>query len=425
MMAKIIWFFHHDATRMFEEEGGRHYWFSEKLQERGYETIIFCSSINHHSGEERAINGAYEIDEVNGIRFVFVKTTAYEGNGLSRIKNWVSFYIGLFNCYKEIIEKYEKPDIILASSAPPLPFIAGIQIARKLNIPCIGEVRDLWPEAIFTVGKSKENSILGKILHAGEYWMYRNADAVIFTKEGDTDHLREQGWLVEQGGKIDISKCYYINNGIDYQKYLEQIETRTMEDSDLEDGKFHVVYTGTVRIINNVRNIVEAAIELKDDPEIEFLIYGDGMERDELEELARRENLSNIKFKGLVNKQYIPYILSKSSVNLLNYAQDLYNWKRGNSSNKMFEYLASGKPVISSVKMGYDILEKYGCGFSLEECTPQCLSKMIVKVKNMPKDEYEEMGIRAREASKQFDFEILTDKLEAVIKTVEGLQNEG
>lgn len=423
-MAKRVWFFHHDATRMFEEEGGRHYWFSEKLQKRGYETIIFCSSINHHSGEERKMDGYYEIDEVNGIRFVFVKTTAYEGNGLSRIKNWFSFYLGLFKSYKAIITTCGEPDVILASSAPPLPFIAGIQIAKKLNIPCIGEVRDLWPEAIFTVGKTSENSMLGKLLHAGEYWMYRNADAVVFTKEGDTDHLREQGWLTEQGGKVDISKCHYINNGIDFGKYLEQIETKTLEDPDLEDGKFHVVYTGTLRLINNVRNIVEAAIVLKDNPDVEFLIYGEGVERAELEELARKENLTNIKFKGMVNKQYIPYILSKSSVNLLNYAQNLYNWKRGNSSNKMFEYLASGRPIISSVKMGYDIIERYGCGYSLEECTPECLAEMILKVKNMSQSEYEQMGIRAREASKQFDFEILTDKLEMVINTVEESHNE-
>ncbi len=418
MMAKRIWFFHHDATRMFEEEGGRHYWFSEKLQSRGYETAIFCSSINHHNGEAREFDGRYEIDEVNGIKFVFIKTTEYKGNGLSRIQNWISFYLGIAASYKEIIKELGMPGAILASSAPPLCYIAGIMIARKLRIPCIGEVRDLWPEAIFTVGKTTENSLLGKLLHAGEYWMYRNVDAVVFTKEGDVDHLKEMKWLTEQGGKIDRSKCYYINNGIDYEKYIAQAQMDTVSDPDLEDGKFHVVYTGTIRLINNVRTVVEAAILLKNQPEIEFLIYGEGMERPELEELARKENLTNIKFKGMVNKKYIPYILSKSSVNLLNYAQNLYNWKRGNSSNKLFEYMASGKPIISSVKMGYDLLERYQCGFSLEECTPQALADMILRVKDMPVEEYQNMGVNAKEASKEFDFEILTDKLEYVIDHV-------
>ncbi len=77
---------------------------------------------------------------------------------------------------------------------------------------------------------------------------------------------------------------------------------------------------------------------------------------------VENENLDNVKMKGFVNKKYIPYILSKSSVNILNYSQTQYNWSRGNSSNKLFEYMASGKPMISTVKMGYSIIEKYKCG---------------------------------------------------------------
>ncbi|MDO7204761.1 hypothetical protein Q5M85_12030 [Paraclostridium bifermentans] len=47
--------------------------------------------------------------------------------------------------------------------------LAGIQVAKKLKVPCICEIRDLWPEAIFAFNKSKENSILGKALIAGEH----------------------------------------------------------------------------------------------------------------------------------------------------------------------------------------------------------------------------------------------------------------
>ena len=258
----------------------------------------------------------------------------------------------------------------------------------------------------------------------GEYWIYRNADALIFTKEGDTDYLREQRWLTEQGGRIDFKKCYYINNGIDYKRYLAQIEEDVLSDDDLESDNFHVVYTGTLRKVNNIENIIDAAYILRQHEDIDFLIFGEGVLRQDLEKAVRDKGLSNVKFKGYVNRQYIPYILSRSSVNLLNYAQDLYNWKRGNSSNKMFEYLASGKPIISTVKMGYDILERYQCGVTLEECTAECLAKGILYVKELPEEQYMQMGIRAREAAKEFDFEKLTDRLEKVIRFAGGEQDE-
>jgi glycosyltransferase involved in cell wall biosynthesis len=72
-------------------------------------------------------------------------------------------------------------------------------------------------------------------------------------------------------------------------------------------------------INNNVGNILDAAALLEDDNDIQFLIYGDGSEKEVLEKRIVDEGLSNVKMKGFINKQFIPYILSKSSVgNLIN-----------------------------------------------------------------------------------------------------------
>ena len=81
-----------------------------------------------------------------------------------------------------------------------------------------------------------------------------------------------------------------------------------------------------------------------------FLIFGDGAELPKLRERVKREHIDNVKLKGFVDRRYIPFILGRSSVNILNYSQSQYNWSRGNSSNKLFEYMASGKPVISTVR---------------------------------------------------------------------------
>ena len=149
------------------------------------------------------------------IPFVFVKTVRYSGNGLQRIKNMLVFAWNLTAIAKEYSMIYGKPDLILASSVHPLTLVAGLKIAKRFRIPCICEIRDLWPEAIFAFNKVEEKSILGKILTAGEHWIYKQADALIFTKEGDTDYIKEKKWDTEQGGDIDLSKAFYINSGVD------------------------------------------------------------------------------------------------------------------------------------------------------------------------------------------------------------------
>lgn len=414
----------HYATNMFFEKGGRHYWFAENLKIKGYEPTIFCANTKHDSGYAVPIpSGKYIRMTVETIPFVFVKTNNYTGNGIQRIKNMMNFSWNLYLMAKKYSVDFGKPDLIIASSVHPLTLVAGIKVARELSVPCICEIRDLWPEAIFAFNKIKEKSVLGKILTLGEQWIYKQSDALIFTKEGDMDYIKEKKWDLAQGGDIDLNKAFYINNGLDCEAYNKAIKMNIIEDPDLNKDKFNVVYVGAIRPVNNVGNIIDAAAIMKNKSDILFLIYGDGNQKKMLDERIKNEGLTNVKMKGYVNKQFVPYILSRSSVNILNYSPTQYNWARGNSSNKLFEYMASGKPVISTVKMGYSIIEKYKCGLELEHGTAEELADAILEIKGLPRQEYRQLGQNARNAAKEFDFKVHTDKLIEVIKYASGGDN--
>lgn len=415
----------HYATQMMKDLAGRHYWFAKKLQEQ-YEmdVTVFCASTFLKDSGQIDTNGKVYLQVSAGeVPFVVVKTPLGTGNGVRRVINMASFAWNLFPACRQYAKTNGKPDLIIASSVHPLTMIAGILIAKKLGIPCICEIRDLWPEAIFAFGKSKEQSLVGKMLIAGEHWIYRNADQLIFTKEGDTDYLKEKGWTTAQGGDIDLHKCHYINNGIDLQSHEERISTEVLEDADLQDEtKFNVVYAGIIRPTNQIDTIVDCAKILSDDPnykDVRFLVYGDGSELNRLKKRVEDEKIPNVTFKGFVERRFIPYVLSKSSVNLLNYTQNGYNWSRGNSSNKLFEYMASGKPVISTVKMGYSIIDKYECGVELEACTPAALADGVRMFHDMEQSTYERYCRNAQAGARDFDFGVLTEKLVQVIEKVE------
>jgi glycosyltransferase involved in cell wall biosynthesis len=419
-----LWIFHQYATLPKLNGLIRPYRFAGHLRENGVATTIFAASYQHYSGENLIEdNSAYLAKAAGKVPFIFIKTPSSEAGSVARIKNMFAFYQGLMKLSKGYADKYGKPDLILASSPQPLAMIAGIKIAKRYCIPCICEVRDLWPEAIFHASRIKENSLIGKILTAGEHWIYRHADALIFTKEGDTDYLKERKWTTAQGGYISLDKCFYINNGVELSSYYEEQNANRLDDADLNDGKFHVVYVGAIRKINNVGNILDVASILRDNHDISFLIYGDGNEAEVMCKRIFEEGLTNVKMKGFVERKYIPYILSRSSVNLLNYSHTEYNWSRGNSSNKLFEYMASGRPVISTVKMGYSIIEKYDCGIELDEHTPDALATAIMHIKDMPAEQYATLCQNAREGAKDFDYKNLSNNLLDVINQT--LSTEG
>ena len=418
-----IWLMNHYASSMFFDKAGRHYWFAKELKKRGYDVTVFCANTLLNSDESIDTEGKkYCVKTTDDIPFVFVKTIPSQGNGVARVRNWYLFYRNLFPATKEYSVTNGKPDVILASSVHPLTLVAGIRIAKKMKVPCICEVRDLWPEAIFQFGSTREKSLLGKILIAGEHWIYRKANALIFTKEGDTDYLKERKWTTAQGGDIDLAKCHYINNGVDIADYEQRIRTQQLDDPDLlDESKFNVTYAGTIRPVNNVGNLLDTASIIKTKKgyeDVQFLIYGSGVQLEDLKKRVESEHLDNVKMKGQVERKYIPFILSRSDVNMLNYAQNQYNWTRGNSSNKLFEYMASGKPIISTVHMGYSIIKRYNCGVELSEDTPDALAEEIMRFHDKSKEERGTIGHNASEGAKNFDFNVLTEKLVKVIKSV-------
>lgn len=416
-MKKKVWLLNHYATDMYFNRGGRHYWFAKNLLQKGYEPTIFCANTRHNGGAtvETGV-GKFNIKITDEIPFVFVKTSSYSDNGLHRIRNMYSFYKNLFPASKENVKLNGKPDIILASSVHPLTLVAGIQIAKKFGIPCICEVRDLWPESFVAYNIIKENNPILKLLYAGEKWIYKKADKLIFTMEGGRDYIIEKGWDKGHGGPIDLSKVYHINNGVDLEEFDYNREHYVLEDEDLMDeSTFKVVYTGSIRLANKVGKIIDVA-KILSDQNVKFLIWGDGDQLEYLRERIKSENIKNVVIKGRVEKKYIPYIVSKSDLNLLNYSyHDI--WKYGGSQNKNFEYLAAGKPILSTIKMGYDILEKYGVGISLEDQAVKNIGDSIISFLKMSKEEYSLMCDNARRAAQDYDFKLLTDKLINLIES--------
>lgn len=415
MENKTIWMWNHYATNMFYEKGGRHHWFGKYLIKKGYNVKIFCASTIHNSDYEVDLKGqSYTTDISDGIEYVFIKTPKYVGNGKSRIKNMMAFYKGLFPVSKEIAAKSGKPNVISASSVHPLTLAAGIKVAKKFKIPCVCEIRDLWPESLIEIGMLKRSSMISKLLYKGEAWIYKKADSLIFTMPGGRDYLLEHGL----DGKINLNNVYNINNGIDLEDFNLKKNEIILDDDDLKDDCFRVVYTGSVRSANHVEDLLKAAeiCSSKGITDIKFLVYGDGDQKDILEKTAGEKGLDNIVFKGRVEKKYIPYILSRGSLNIVT-GEDSNLGRYGISWNKLFEYMASGKPILANYKIErYNFIEEYDFGTAKRFENIEEFADAIINMKNLGSDEYERYSRNALKAAADFDYKNLTDVLEGVLK---------
>ncbi len=416
-MKKRIWIVNHYAGNMYLDCGGRHHSFTKHLKRAGYEPVIFCANSKHNApGCYLELNRLWEerLAEEIGVPYVFIDARAYTGNGKQRILNMVDFYRNVKRVADEYTAQHGKPDVIYASSVHPLTLVAGIQLAKHFGVKCVCEVRDLWPESIVAYGIAGPKNPAVIALRWLEKWIYTHADAVVFTMEGAYDYIIEQGWEKE----IPHSKVHYINNGVDLEVFSHNKEHFSLQDEDLQNpNTFNVVYAGSIRRVNNVGLLLDAAKQVTN-PKVKFLIWGDGDELEKLEHRVKEEKISNVVFKGRVEKKYIPSIVSSADLNFAhNEASPLFRF--GISFNKLFDYLAAGKPILCDFPCPYNPAVQSGAAISVECSNASTVAQTVEYISNMSLDSYTTMCKKAKEAAEEYDFKNLTKKLVTVIESIE------
>jgi len=422
MAKKRIWILNHYAGEMLLNHGGRHYSITKYLRRAGYQPVVFCCNAMHGNRklffETDALWQEHMAEEID-VPFVFVKSRTYLDNGKQRALNMVDFYRNVQRAAAGYADLYGKPDVIIGSSVHPLTCVAAIRLAKKYKCKSVIEIRDLWPETIVAYGIASRINLLVQILFRLEKWIYTKADAIIFTMEGGRDYIIDKGWDKAHGGPINICKVHQINNGVDLETFDDNLDHNVLQDPDLDvKDTFKAIYTGSIRRVNAVGKLVEAAECLKKlrEEHVRVFVFGDGDEREKLDMRAKELGLDNIIFKGRVDKKYIPSILSRADLNLMNYGNtSILNY--GISTNKSFEYLASGRPVLCNIEHRYDYIAGNVCGISHSFNTGREYAEAIAAFAKMGEAKYRRYCENSRQTAERYDYRNLTEKL---IQIVEG-----
>jgi len=231
-------------------------------------------------------------------------------------------------------------DIVFATSTPLTIALPGVYASKRLKIPMVFEVRDLWPELPIAVGALKNPFVIAFAKWL-ERFAYRHSSHIIALSPGMAEGVQSTGY---PKGKISI-----IPNGADRdlfniapssgQNFLAQYP-------ELSSGPL-VLYGGTLGIINGVGYFVDIARKMMDiDSSVRFLIVGDGKELAHVREKAIEEGVLNKNLWMLppVAKKEMGGVLSAAIVATSLFVDLPEMW--ANSANKFFDALAAGKPIM-------------------------------------------------------------------------------
>jgi len=372
-----------DRTRYLAEYFGR----------QGHEVVVLTSLAKFPKGVGENKTLDYSSGNVRVIGYPLEHT-----HYLSYIKRLLVF--GKF--YQWVLQESGKLgqfDLVYACSTPLSVGEAGRRIARKLQVPFIFEVQDVWPDAVYGLGII-QNPILKKILDSFTRRIYQDASAIVALSPDMIPMINRLG---DFAGKILVSP-----NGTDTDMFYPAREK--------SGERVEFVYAGAIGRANGLESLVRTIQILKkrEIKGLHFTILGNGNRYKEVRKLA--EGLEDwIEWIPEVSKQSVPEILRRATIGLVWFAP--VKELESNSANKFFDYLASGLPIFLNYG-GWqaEVLRDAECGIFVLGNEVEVLADGLIEMASDP-IRLHDMGLNARElALREYDREALSRKVLACTK---------
>jgi len=386
---------------LIKNKGSEFYWarkfyeYSEKIYAKRIQFITGASQINNKTIINLNIFNKYKMDvSLKKVFLFYIKTTfatiKYLDKNTKILHHFLPFQIGKsFNIVGILTNKR----LIIGPIQLSLTFLDH-DLSRK-NI----------------MGFKKENKkftyhiekiillMIGPIINVLSYLTLKKADKLIVISENTKQFLLKQ--------KIPAKKIEIIPPGIEISLYGP--------NKFKNNKKLKIISTGLLLERKGFDYAIRAIAEIvKLDKNIELTIVGDGPQKNKLQELVEKLNISNyVKFTGYVEHNQIPKLYAESDI--------FVSMSKSESWGQMYiEAMASHLPVIASKNNGSTSIVKDNFGFLIGQEDYKKLAELILYLKKHPKL-FKQYSKNARnEVENNYDWKIIMKKYEKIYEELLG-----
>jgi glycosyltransferase involved in cell wall biosynthesis len=398
-----IWIINHYAIPPTRTGGTRHYSFAKELIRRGHNATVIASAFDHTAKANLALNegesGKLEVSA--GVPFLWLRSVPYGGTAKR--------FLNMYDFARRVrrgsdIRKLGRPDVVLSSSLTMFAAQAGLRLAHKMGVPCVVEIRDVWPATLVDFGMSKWHPgvhMFGRI----EKELYRDADALITLLPGAVEHMRAHG----AGNK----RIEYIPNAVDFS-------VAPAPKAPEPSPNFRLLFAGSFVQGACIPTLMDAAeiLQKRGRKDIEITLIGEGPLKQSLTEIAKQRQLRNVTFKPPVPKTEVYNEIAQHDA-VVALLQDLPLYRFGMSLNKLFDYMGAARPVLFAAKPVNDPISESGCGVVVAPENAEAVADGAEKMAAMSPEGRWQMGLKGRRyAEEKHNFSKLADEMEALLIAV-------
>ena len=347
-----VWLLNHYANPPAFPGGARHHSLGMHLPTHGWRATMLVASVIHLHNRQLLPDGVRSaVETVDGVPYLRLRIPTYDGRSWQRLMSMAAY------CARALDPRSSRdiapPDLVVGSSVHPFAALAGSLLARRYGVPFIFEVRDLWPETLIARGKLDEQAPAARIFRALEAHLYRRATYTVSVLPRAHEYIARYG--------IPRERVVHIPNGINWSDYAE-LPPRPRKKS------FDFMYYGAHGLSNDLDMLVDAFHGFEQAytgrRTVRLRMIGDGPSKPGLIEQAAALGVRNVSFEAVRPRSEVPALGAEADafVAVIGDVEKLYRY--GISPNKIFDYMASGRPVISTASPGNDPVREAGAGLS-------------------------------------------------------------
>ncbi|WP_299403316.1 glycosyltransferase family 4 protein [Acaryochloris sp. IP29b_bin.148] len=382
---------------------GRHHILAQQLVNHGHEVLILASSNHPYIDESYTPPKTPSIFEEESVKYLILSSYNYTGNGIGRLLNILTFAWNAVQAFKR--QNLFIPDIVIGSSVHPFAALAGERIARQYGIPFCFEVRDFWPQTLIDMKVLSKRHPLSVIFYKIENYLYKTAQRTIVLLPYGHEYICNLG--------IPKEKIQYIPNGIDLDGFIN------VTPPQQETGEaFKVMYLGSFGPANNLETLLAAALLLKQDTAVNWYLIGDGPEKERLKNKVQQLHLDNVFIQERVPKSHVPQLLMNTDA-LIFHLLKVDVFKYGISPNKLFDYLASFRPIVYACNARNNPVADVQAGLSISPEDPKAMAHAVKQLASMSLEERNLMGQNGRSyVEEHHDYKNLGNTLHQLLADV-------
>ena len=395
-MKRICYFACYDSP---DAGSSRTFTFAKELVRKGYKVTMITSSYNHlMGGKGKKINGLFFKENLKGVDVLWIYGLNYKSNENTYLRfihmiqySLLAFFISIFFL--------KKHDLVMGTTVPSFTGLTALLLAKIKNSKFYLEIRDVWPEELIDLGLIKRNGLISFVLSKIEFLLYSKSDSIISSLPNTSEHVAKI---------VNHKEVFFLPNPVD-----SSLEFNLYSGGN--ENRLEVAYVGSSARAMSISTILNA-ISLLEHLKINLTIVGPKDHVENFYKLKKEILPKNIQLFDFVPKNKIPLFINRADL-LIHSCIDSEQLKFGINSNKILEYLSSGRVIILAAKVKNDPVSLSGGGYVIKPEDEVEMAKKIESIYFMSPLERKKIGEKgAFYAKNDLSQSCLTDEFIKLIK---------